>query len=102
MYLITDKNNNAIMGFGSALSYRQDGYPVLEDKNITFVKHQVNVYEVDAFVAPVDETNANIYCYAPETGFYENPDCVTPEEKLIQSPEYQAGYDQAVLDLMEV
>ena len=101
MYIITDKNTNGIMGFGNVISYRNDGYPVLEDKRITFVKNQVDVYEVDAFESPVDETNVTVYCYTPTDGFYKNLDCMTPEEKLIQSVEYQAGYDAAVLAMIE-
>ena len=32
---------------------------------------------------------------------YENTDRISPEISITQTPEYQAGYDHAVLDLME-
>lgn len=39
----------------------------------------------------------NKYCYTEEEGFYENPEWVDP---TAESEEYQAGYDQAVLDMI--
>lgn len=39
----------------------------------------------------------NKYCYTEEEGFYENLDFEVAKE---ESEEYQSGYDQAVLDMI--
>lgn len=44
-----------------------------------------------------EDFEPNKYCYTEEEGFYENPDLEVMEE---ESEEYQAGYDQAVLDMI--
>ena len=58
----------------------------------------------DVVTFKVEEIPENIepykYCYTEADGFYENPDWIDPEIAITQTPEYQAGYDQAVLDLM--
>ena len=48
-------------------------------------------------VEPVpDDFEPNKYCYTEEQGFYLNPDWKEPTDP------YQEGYDQAVLDMLEV
>lgn len=42
----------------------------------------------------------NKYCYTEEEGFYENPEWIGPEGAIVYTEEYQAGYDQAVLDMI--
>ena len=70
MYIITEKKTRTLLAVGNELEYQQNGQPTLTDKRLSFVKTQVNVYEVDELPEAVEVA---AYCYTPGAGFYENP-----------------------------
>lgn len=99
MYIVTERKTKTILAVGNELECQQNGWPTLADKRLSFVGTQVDVHEVDELPEDVGMVT---HCYSPSVGFYENPKLVDPEETIMQTAEYQAGYDQAVLDMMGV
>ena len=76
MYLITRKEDNVCLNFGNELDYISNGYPRIVEKDIAFVKENVNVFEVTEL--PEDFKQGK-HCYTEEKGFYVNPDYVEPD-----------------------
>lgn len=99
MVILTKKTDNVIVEIGENLDYMKNGYPRIIEKNVAYPDWSVNVYEN---IEVPEEVQLHKYCYTETEGFYENPDWVDPEEAIMDTPEYQAGYDQAVLDLLGV
>lgn len=99
MFVITNVNSNEIFMMGDKLDYMENDYPRLVNENVAFPTEMVNVYEVNEVPSNVVAVK---YCYTSEDGFYKNPHYVEPVDRIIYSEAYQAGYDQAVLDLMGV
>ena len=76
MFIITDKTEKAVIGFGARLDYMSNGYPRLMEEDIAYPTHMVDVFEIEAL--PVDFIIGK-YCYTEAEGFYINPDWVEPD-----------------------
>lgn len=96
MYIIVDKEN-AIVDMTRALEYWPNGYPLNVETRTAYPSDMVDVYEVETIPEGIVSEQ---YCYTPEEGFYPNPNYREPDP--FDSPEYAAGYEQALLDLMEL
>lgn len=100
MFLITKKSDDTVIMWGARLDYLDNGYPRLVDENVAFIPEEVNIYDNIIIEDGIEEHK---YSYTKDKGFYITTGWLSPEElEMIFSPAYQAGYDQAVLDLMEV
>ena len=98
--IVTNKSDNCLIGIGELIGYWDNGYPIIRDGNKNENAYPLNfivLYEIEEVPESVE---LHKYCYTEKDGFYENPDWIDPEIAITQTPEYQAGYDQAVLDLM--
>lgn len=96
MFIITDKTN-AIIDQATEIKYWQNGYPFIVEKKLAYPSDMVDVYEVETIPEGIVSEQ---YCYTAEEGFFENPNYREPDP--FDSPEYAAGYEQALLDLMEL
>lgn len=76
MFIITNKEKSIVVDTGNEVTYWDNGYPVIVEKDVAFVKEDVNVFEVNEL--PEDFKQGK-YCYAEEKGFYVNPDYVEPD-----------------------
>ena len=76
MYIITDKNTNILLGYDLELDYHSNGYPILFNLNIAFVKDNVFVFEIDELP---EHVVLGKYCYTEADGFYINPNWVEPD-----------------------
>ena len=76
MYLITRKEDNVCLNFGNELDYIANGYPRIVEKDIAFVKENVNVFEI---IELPEDFKQGKYCYTEEKGFYINTDYVEPD-----------------------
>ena len=76
MFIITNKEKNIVVDTGNEVTYWDNGYPVIVEKDVAFVKEDVNVFEVNEL--PEDFKQGK-YCYTKEKGFYVNPDYVEPD-----------------------
>ena len=76
MYLIVNKDNNVVRGYGENLHYWDNGYPILTDENIAFVKEEVDVITIETVP---EEVVPYQYCYTEKDGFYKNPNWVEPD-----------------------
>lgn len=76
MFIITNKEKSIVVDTGNEVTYWDNGYPVIVEKDVAFVKEDVNVFEVNEL--PEDFKQGN-YCYTEEKGFYVNPDYVEPD-----------------------
>lgn len=77
MNIIVDAETNVVIAQGEKVHTWDNGYPVLTNENIAFVKENVFVYEVRDLPS---ENCIRKYCYTPDKGFYINPDWKEPEE----------------------
>jgi len=101
MYILT--NNKAAFVQGETIEKGRwendssmDTYRIKNGDNYQYaVIADFGLHEVDSIP---EDFEPNKYCYTEEDGFYENPDF---EVEVTESEEYQAGYDAAVLDLIE-
>lgn len=97
MVLITDKNN-VVLDWSESMDHMPySGYPRLVEKDTCYPSELVEVYAVEEIP---EEVEAQRFCFTLEEGFYPNPDYREPDP--FDSPEYAAGYEQALLDLMEL
>lgn len=76
MFIITNKKKSIVVDTGNEVTYWDNGYPVIVEKDVAFVKEDVNVFEVNEL--PEDFKQGK-YCYTEEKGFYVNPDYVEPD-----------------------
>lgn len=76
MFIITNKEKSIVVDTGNEVTYWDNGYPVIVEKDVAFVKEDVNVFEVNEL--PEDFKQGK-YCYTTEKGFYVNPDYVEPD-----------------------
>lgn len=97
MFVITDKETHAIYDICGNMRTDFDGFPVNEDRNIKYIPWTVDVFSAEEIPEEVEQIK---FCYTPEEGFYPNPNYREPDP--FDSPEYAAGYEQALLDLMEL
>lgn len=97
MIIATNINTNDVVGYGEKLTYWSNGYPALESEStvMAFTAGAVNIHEVP------DDSEFEVYktCYTPELGFYPNPNWREPSP--FDDEQYAAGYEQALLDLLE-
>lgn len=102
MFIITDKRTNVVLAIGERLErIKENGYPVLVNENVAFPPKDVDIYEGDCSGVSINDISKSKICYNTVSGFYENPRYVSPEERIKRTEEYQAGYDQAILDMIE-
>ena len=102
MFIVTDKRTNVVIAVGECLDYiKENNYPVLVNENIAFPPDVVDIYEGDCSDVCIDDIFMGKFCYNTVSGFYENPRYISPEDAMKQNAEYQAGYDQAILDMIE-
>lgn len=102
MFIITDNRTNTVIAVGKHLDYiKENNYPVLVDENIAFHPNEINIYEGNCTDVSFEDIYRGKFCYNHVNGFYENPRYVSPEDAIKQTTEYQAGYDQAILDMIE-
>ena len=97
MRIITDTETSILIAIGTFKEYWDNGYPIITDSNgndCAYPTNDTTMYEVDSVP---DGVEPGKYCYTSERGFFENPNYVEPSE----SDEYQRGYDDAVLDMIE-
>lgn len=80
MFIITNKEKSIVVDTGNEVTYWDNGYPVIVEKNVAFVKEDVNVFEVNELP---EDFNQGKYCYTAEKGFYVNPDYVEPDSTNI-------------------
>ena len=71
MFIITNKKKNIVVDTGNEVTYWDNGYPVIVEKDVAFVKEDVNVFEVNELPEDFEQGK---YCYTEEKGFYVNPD----------------------------
>ena len=76
MFIITNKEKSIVVDTGNEVTYWDNGYPVIVEKDVAFVKEDVNVFEITEL--PEDFKQGK-YCYTEEKGFYINPDYVEPD-----------------------
>lgn len=99
MFIVTDINNAMILNGGKEFMELDNGYPAIikhDSKMIfSFVPGQVSIHEVP------DDSEFEPYktCYTPELGFYPNPNWREPSP--FDDEQYAAGYEQALLDILE-
>lgn len=95
LHLVTS-TDGVIMAASHEVKFWDNGYPVLN--GIAYALNNVHFYEgVQTDMKPEDVVNK--FCYTKEKGFYENANY--RELGAVQlTPAYQAGYDQAVLDMI--
>lgn len=96
MFIITDKNS-VLIDTVQHIVYWSNGYPFDPEKKTAYPSNLVDVHEVETIPEGIVPEQ---YCYTPEEGFYPNPNYREPDP--FDSPEYAAGYEQALLDLMEL
>lgn len=75
LYILNRKEDNAMLCFGTSLSYLDNGYPFFVNENIAFPINEVNVYEVAELP---QEVEAEKWCYTEADGFYPNPNYREP------------------------
>ena len=97
MILLTDINTNVVREWDETIETWSNGYPYLPGKRTAFVSGTVNIIEVDSVP---EEVIPEQYCYTEADGFYPNPNYREPDP--FDNPQYSAGYEQALLDLMEL
>ena len=77
MFIITNnKEKSIVVDTGNEVTHWDNGYPVIVEKDVAFVKEDVDVFEVNEL--PEDFKQGK-YCYTEEKGFYVNPDYVEPD-----------------------
>lgn len=104
--IITD-GNNVITHIGDLLGVQEDtGFTELtidasrpNNTRIAFA-YNINAYPDVDIPNDLGSEIADVYCYTKERGFYNNPNYISPEEFLKLDSNYCAGYDQAVLDMI--
>lgn len=99
MFLIVSKETHEVIHNGERLHYWDNGYPVLTDENIAFVKEDVDVVDVDSIP---DDLIPGKYCYTSEKGIYANPGYIEPDPGNIYGvPDevYQAIKNQAIQEV---
>lgn len=97
MFIITDKESNAFQHACENLTYWNNGYPFDPDTKMAFVVDNVFVYEAESvpeYAVPEQ------CCFTLEDGFYPNPNYREPDP--FDDPQFAAGYEQALLDLLEL
>ncbi|WP_425756266.1 hypothetical protein ACPW7J_02270 [Ihubacter sp. rT4E-8] len=99
MHLIVSKNNKAIIAVGEHLIVQENSYPFLEDTQTAYPDFMVDVFETNKI--PEDYA-VDKYCYAPDQGFYKNPDYVEPNKYGVPDETVQAIKDDTILDLIEL
>ena len=97
MFIISAKDDNRIINMHTDLDYLSNGYPRLTNKNVAFTPEFFNTLQVEEIPTEIVPEE---YCYTVEDGFYLNPDYKEPSP--LDNPAYAEGYQQALLDLMEV
>lgn len=98
MFLITNKNNRVVEGFGASLDYMSNGYPRLIDINTAWPKEAVDVFEVSA---TPEDLQVHKYCFTPDGGFYINPDWSEPNEYDIPDELLRKIKDDAIAEVEE-
>lgn len=95
LHLVTS-NDDIIMAASHEVEFWDNGYPVLN--GIAYALENVHFYEgIQTDKKP--EEVVSKFCYTKEKGFYENTNYKAPDAYML-SPVYRAGYDQAVLDMI--
>ena len=97
MYIIIGKQDNDIKGYGSSIEYLENDYPYIKEMQTAYLPDEVQILTIDSIP---ENIKIGEWCYTLEEGFYENPKWINMEEIIKLTPEYQAGYDQAVLDMI--
>ena len=97
MYIVTEKNENVILGIGKTLETLSNGYPCLDgvsyQKEISLTH---SLAEIPAEVIPLK------YCYTPEQGFHHNPKFEQPDTGNIfgiPNEMYRAIKDQSIQEV---
>lgn len=95
LHLVTS-SEDIIMAASPEITFWDNGYPVLN--GVAYALENVHLYEnVQTDKEPMDVVDK--LCYTKEKGFYENANYRAPGADIM-SPAYKAGYDQAVLDMI--
>lgn len=87
MYLITRKENNAVIQSGERLEYVSNGYPRLVNEDVAYPNWAVCVYEIDNIP---NDISPEKWCYTEADGFYPNPNWHEP-----------SAYDLAPQDIVD-
>lgn len=101
-YVITDKDN-VIIALSETIGYEENGNVLINNGTSAIAASLVKeVYEVND--VPENITGAK-YCYAPNDGFYENPNYVEPpkpvEERLDILETNSTEYELALAEIYE-
>lgn len=79
MWVITNKEDNAIFGFSNLIEQYDSGYSKINDLGFIIKESDWGVYSVQEIPEGVVSGK---YCYTSALGFYENPNWIEPEEPI--------------------
>ena len=79
MFIITNKNN-LVLDYTDRITYADNGYPYIEEKNTCYAPEFFQVSEVAQLP---EDFEFGKYCYTTEKNFYVNPKWSEPDASNI-------------------
>ena len=98
MYIITGKQDKDVKGYGSAVTYLENGYPYILEMDTAYIPDDVKIDEIESIP---EEVEIGKWCYTQDDGFYTNPLWIEPNQYGIPDKLVEQIKNDAITEVEE-